>query len=324
MEEFEVERVLGTGGFGITYLARDTSLGRKVVIKENLPSAFAFRDTASGTVRSRSDLTEDADNFRWSLQNFLREADTLASLKHPGIVQVLRKSEANGTAYFVMPFEKGVAFDQYLKSRQEQGNPLSEDELRGLLEHVLDALDYLHVRGIYHRDIKPGNILVTKKGVPVLIDFGSARQRLSERTMTVVETRGYSPFEQVQSHGKIGPWSDLYSLGATMAKAITGEVLPNSADRILEDPWGSLAGRKELRERYSGELLESIDRALEPHTSARFQEVGEWLGALDTGGLEEEIPSQESLRKREMKISCPGCATVVKADEEHVGLEGCC
>ena len=143
LEEFEVERVMGTGGFGITYLARDTSLGRKVVIKENLPAMFAFRDTASGTVRPRSDLHEDTEHFAWSLQNFLREADTLASLKHPGIVQVLRKFEANGTAYFVMPFEKGVAFDQYLKSRREKGKIFGDDELKGLLEHVLDSLDYL-------------------------------------------------------------------------------------------------------------------------------------------------------------------------------------
>ena len=280
LEEFEVERVLGTGGFGITYLARDTSLGRKVVIKENLPSAFAFRDTASGTVRSRSGLTEDEDNFRWSMENFLREADTLASLDHPGIVPVLRKFEANGTAYFVMPYMEGLPLDELMKNRRERGEEISDDELRGLLEHVLDALGYLHARGIYHRDIKPGNILVTKEGVPILIDFGSARQRLSERSMTVVESAGYTPFEQLQSRGNVGPWSDLYSLGATVAKAITGEAPPKAADRILDDPWVALAQRGKLRGRYSGELLESIDRALDPQVSPRFQEAGGWLRAL--------------------------------------------
>ena len=283
-----MERVLGTGGFGITYLARDTSLGRKVVIKENLPSAFAFRDTASGTVRSRSDLTEDEDNFRWSMKNFLREADTLASLDHPGIVSVLRKFEANGTAYFVMPFMEGLPLDELMKNRRDRGEEISDDELRGLLEHVLDVLGYLHGKSIYHRDIKPGNILVTKEGVPILIDFGSARQRLSERSMTVVESAGYTPFEQLQSRGNVGPWSDLYSLGATVSKAITGEAPPKAADRILDDPWVALAKRGKLRERYSGELLESIDRALDPQVSPRFQDAGEWLGALDIGGWEEE------------------------------------
>jgi serine/threonine protein kinase len=195
LEEFEVEQVLGTGGFGITYLARDTSLGRKVVIKENLPSAFAFRDTASGTVRCRSDLAEDEDSFRWSMENFLREAATLASLDHPVIMSVLRKFEANGTAYFVMPYVEGVALDAMQKSRREKSRVFSDDEIKGLLEHVLDALEYLHGRRIYHRDIKPGNILVTKQGVPLLIDFGSARQQLSERSMTVIESAGYTPFE---------------------------------------------------------------------------------------------------------------------------------
>ena len=289
LEEFEVERVLGTGGFGITYLARDTSLGRKVVIKENLPSSFAFRDTASGTVRSRSDLAEDEDSFRWSMENFLREADTLASLAHPGIVQVLRKFEANGTAYFVMPFMEGLPLDELMKNRRERGEETSDDELKGLLEHVLDALGYLHARGIYHRDIKPGNILVTKEGVPILIDFGSARQRLSERSMTVIESAGYTPFEQLQSRGNVGPWSDLYSLGATLAKAVTGETPPKATDRAFDDPWVPLASRTELRERYSGELLESIDRALEPQVSPRFQDAGQWQQALT--GAEEPILS---------------------------------
>ena len=288
LEEFEVERVLETGGFGITYLARDTSLGRKVVIKENLPSAFAFRDTASGTVRSRSDLTEDEDNFRWSMKNFLREADTLASLDHPGIVSVLRKFEANGTAYFVMPFMEGLPLDELMKNRRDRGEEISDDELRGLLEHVLDALGYLHGKSIYHRDIKPGNILVTKEGVPILIDFGSARQRLSERSMTVVESAGYTPFEQLQSRGNVGSWSDLYSLGATVAKAISGEAPPKAMDRMRDDPYEPLRQNLDLRDRYSSVLLDSIDRALEVNEAARWQEAGQWQRALMVA--EEPIP----------------------------------
>ena len=277
LEEFEVEKVLGTGGFGITYLARDTSLGRKVVIKENLPAMFASRDTGSGTVRPRSDLHEDTESFAWSLENFLREADTLASLAHPGIVSVIRKFEANGTAYFVMPFEKGLPLDEFLENRNKRGERIAEDEIRGFLEHVLDALGYLHARGIYHRDIKPGNILVTREGVPILIDFGSARQRLSERSMTVIESPGYTPFEQLESRGNIGPWSDLYALGATVAKSIAGERPPKANDRVFDDPWSPLAGRTDLDQFYSDVLLRSIDKALEPNTAKRFQDAGEWL-----------------------------------------------
>jgi serine/threonine protein kinase len=193
LEEFVIERVLGSGGFGITYLARDTSLNRQVVIKENLPSQFAHRDTTSLTVRP-GPSREDADNFQWSLENFSYEGEMLASLRHPGIVAVLRRFNAFGTAYFVMPFVEGVALDELIRERADTGQMFSEAELKGWLPQILDALAHLHERGIYHRDIKPGNILITNDGIPVLIDFGSARRCLSERSMTVIESPGYTPF----------------------------------------------------------------------------------------------------------------------------------
>ena len=290
LEEFEVERVLGQGGFGITYLARDTKLNRKVVIKENLPAQFAFRDTTSGTVRSRSETGDDAESFAWSMKNFIKEAEMLANLDHPGIASVLRSFEANGTGYFVMPFEKGVALSDWIRSREEKSKPFTEDEIIGLLEHTLDALGYMHGRGIYHRDIKPGNILITKEGVPVLIDFGSARQRLSERSMTVVESAGYTSFEQLQSRGNVGPWSDLYGLGATLAKMLAGEAPPKANDRVFDDPWQPLATRPELAKDYSKDFLESIDCALVPAVSGRMQDAQEWLGALKGEGLGRKMP----------------------------------
>jgi len=262
LEEFVIERVLGSGGFGITYLARDTSLGRQVVIKENLPVQFCFRDTHSLTVAPRHTHGEDADNFKWSLENFSKEAAMLASLHHPGIVQVLRSFQAFGTAYFVMPFVEGVTLDELLVSRRAKGREFSEDELRGILERALDGLAHLHDRGIYHRDIKPGNILVTNDGIPVLIDFGSARQRLSERSMTVVESAGYTPFEQLQSRGNVGPWSDLYALAATLVKVMTGEAPPKTNDRSFGDPWIPLLGRADTAGRFSDGFLSGIDRSL--------------------------------------------------------------
>jgi serine/threonine protein kinase len=281
LEEFIIERVLGSGGFGITYLARDTALGRQVVIKENLPVQFCFRDTYSLTVAPRHSHGEDADNFQWSLENFSKEAAMLASLHHPGIVQVLRSFQAFGTAYFVMPFVEGVTLEDLLQSRQREVQTFTEDELCGLLQRVLSSLDHLHQRGIYHRDIKPANILITSEGVPVLIDFGSARQRLSERSMTVVESAGYTPFEQLQTRGRIGPWSDLYALGATLAKVITGEGPPKATDRAFDDPWPPLAQRQEWTVRYSTALLESIDRAMAVRIEDRFQDAGEWMAALE-------------------------------------------
>jgi TPR repeat protein/serine/threonine protein kinase len=283
LEEFAIEKVLGAGGFGITYLARDISLGRQVVIKENLPSQFVWRETATGTVRPRHSSGGDSDDFEWSMRNFLREAETLASLDHPGIVRVLRKFETNGTAYFVMPFVQGIAFDQLITVRQQKNQPFTEEELRGLLERMLDALGYLHDRGIYHRDIKPGNILISNQGVPALIDFGSARQRLSERSMTVIESAGYTPFEQHQSRGNVGPWSDLYALAATLVKAITFETLPKAADRVLGDPWPGLVANSRIAGHYSSQFLSSIEKALAPLPEHRWQDAREWQDNLQTG-----------------------------------------
>jgi len=301
LEEFVIEGVLGSGGFGITYLARDTNLGRQVVIKENLPVQFCFRDTHSLTVAPRHTHGDDMENFRWSLENFTREAATLASLDHPGIVRVLRSFEAFGTAYFVMPFVEGIILDDLLKERQEKGQVFSEEELRGLLERMLDALVHLHGRRIYHRDIKPGNILVTNGGAPVLIDFGSARQRLSERSMTVVESAGYTPFEQLQSRGNVGPWSDLYALGGTFCKAITGNAPPKANDRAFDDPWVPLANRMDLRARYSAGFLEGIDRAMAVRIEDRWEDAGKWLIDL----------------RRHVPIGKPGPAP---SPMDHIGL----
>jgi len=280
LEEFVIECVLGSGGFGVTYLALDTSLGRQVVIKENLPAQFCFRDTHSLTVAPRHTSAEDVENFRWSLENFAKEAAILASLDHPGIVRVLRSFPALGTAYFVMPFVDGVGFDALIEERRVKGQAFSEEELRGLLDRMLNALGYLHDRGIYHRDLKPGNLLITNEGVPVLIDFGSARQRLSERSMTVIESPGYTPFEQLQSRGNIGPWSDLYALGATLQKALTGEAPPKTMDRMRRDPRVPLAGRAELAGCHSANFLAAIDKSLEVEETARWQDASQWLTAL--------------------------------------------
>ncbi len=294
IEEFVIERVLGAGGFGITYLARDTRLNRKVVIKENLPAQFCFRDPSSMSVSPRHTHGEDLDNFQWSLENFSRESAMLASLDHPGIVKVLRSFEAFGTAYFVMPYVEGEALDELAKQRA--GDPFKEKELRDLLEDVLSALIYLHERGIYHRDIKPGNILITSEGKPVLIDFGAARQRLSERSMTVVESAGYTPFEQLQSRGNVGPWSDLYALGATLEKILTGEAPPKAADRVMGDPRKILSRDSRWDVFYAEPFLSAIDKALSVNPEQRWQSGYEWLCGMSVSPLIEGpviIPVQE-------------------------------
>jgi serine/threonine protein kinase len=310
LEEFVIERILGVGGFGITYLAKDSSLGRQVVIKENLPAQFCWRDTHALTVRPRHTEGEDADNFQYSLESFRKEAATLASLDHPGIVKVLRCFQAHGTAYFVMPFVEGIALDEVIRQRTLQSNPFTETEIQDLLTKVLDALGYLHERGIYHRDIKPGNLLMTKAG-PVLIDFGAARQRLSERSLTVIESAGYTPFEQLQSRGKIGPWSDIYALGGTLYKAITGETPAKATDRAFDDPEVPVAQRDDLRKRYASALLASIDKAMSPKAADRFQDASKWFEQISTpqrpGSLPPPIPSRttQSATPSTTKSSAP-------------------
>ena len=319
LEEFVIERVLGSGGFGITYLALDSRLDRKVVIKENLPVQFCFRDTHSLTVAPRHSHGEDAENFRWSLDNFSREAAMLASLDHSGIVKVLRSFEAFGTAYFVMPFVKGLTLDSLIGECRAAGEHFSTIELSGLLDRILSALSYLHDRGIYHRDLKPGNILITNEGVPVLIDFGSARQRLSERSMTVIESPGYTPFEQLQSRGNVGPWSDLYALGGTLCKALTGEAPPKAMDRMRRDPFVPMASRSELIASYSARFLGGIDKALEVEEHDRWQNAGEWQAALE---VQSEAHDLEGDNVSSTKASAPELARVpptVTAKKTKVG-----
>lgn len=280
LEEFVIERTLGVGGFGITYLALDTSLGRKVVVKEHLPDAFSFRDVAAMTVRPRHSSGEMLENYQWALDSFLREAEMLAALDHPNIVRVLRRFEGNGTAYFVMPFVEGESFDKVIEHRQKDGGHFTESQLHALLEALLNAFTYLHGQGVHHRDVKPGNILLTADKRPVLIDFGAARQHLGQKSMTVIESAGYTPFEQTESRGNIGPWSDLYALGGVLRKAITFETPARSADRIRRDPMTDLASDPAWNQRYSMRFLQSVDRALRVNEEDRWQDGAQWLDHL--------------------------------------------
>ncbi len=276
LAEYRIERTLGQGGFGITYLATDTTLGKRVVIKENLPFVCAFRESGSPQVHARGG-TESHGSFEWAMKSFLNEARTLAQLDHPNIVQVIRAFEAFGTAYFVMPYIEGESLDKW---REANAAP-DEAWLRRLLGSLLDALQYLHGRRILHRDIKPANILLSRKGVAQLIDFGTARQLISEKSQTVIESAGYTPIEQMQSHGKVGPWSDIYALGCTLCKLITGETPPRNSDRVGKvDPQRPLAARPELSGRYSAGLLASIDKAMAVWPEDRWQSADAWAEAL--------------------------------------------
>ena len=288
LEEFEIKSILGSGGFGITYLARDVDLKREVVVKENLPFQCAMRDSTR-SVRPRTSTASDRTQFEWALQSFLREAETLSRFDHPNIVRILRRFEANNTAYFVMPYLPGKSLKQVIEEQVAVDQGFTEQRLKDLLYPLLDALEVLHHEGVYHRDIKAANILLATGHRPILIDFGAARQVISEKSHTVVESAGYTPFEQLQSHGHVGPWSDIYSLGGTFYTAIHGEPPPRASDRMRRDPITCLA--EHYSDHYSRPFLQALDWALRVDEVERPQTVAEWREAFQSGIVPQRVAS---------------------------------
>ena len=229
---YTLGRVLGQGGFGITYIARDNANGMRVAIKEYFPDSMATR-TAQRTVSAHTG--ERGEGFAYGKQCFLEEAKTLAAfIGNPSIVRVYRYFEENGTAYFVMEYVEGVSFRDFLRSR---GGKISFEEAKRYLVPVMDALAVVHSKGIVHRDVSPDNIILTKDGQIKLIDFGAARYSIGDmsRSLDVVLKHGYAPREQYSRHGRQGPFTDVYSLAATFYRAITGVIPQDSIDRMDND-----------------------------------------------------------------------------------------
>ncbi len=270
LQEYRIEKVLGVGGFGLTYLALDGNLNLRVALKEYLPDDIATRG-ADQSIGPLSPAT--ADTFGWGKQRFLDESRTVASFRHPNIVRVMRFFEANGTAYMVMEFVEGDALMDWIKPRR----PLPEAQAAALIAPLLDGLQVVHKAGFLHRDIKPGNIYVREDGTPVLIDFGSARQQASD--LTVVVSQGYAPFEQYHSQGKQGPWSDLYALSGVLYWMVTGSRPHEATARIRADTMPS-ALQSADRGLYRPAFLAAIDWALAPAEDQRPQSVAEWREAL--------------------------------------------
>ena len=289
LQEYEIVRLLGHGGFGITYLAYDTHLDQHVALKEYLPNDFAVRRQDTSVVAKSS---TDQEDFDWGLRTFLNEAKTLARFKHPNLIQVYRYLEAHNTAYIVMEYAEGQTLSEILKAQKT----LSEPDLKGLLYPLLDGLEQVHRVGILHRDIKPGNIIIRDKDQsPVLIDFGAARHALGakSKSLTSIITAGYSPIEQYTSKGKQGPWTDIYSLGAVCYRAITGEAAEEAADRILNDEL--IPAVEAGKGKASDVFLRAIDVALRNRHEERPQMISEWRTML----LDEGVTGFENSQGKE-------------------------
>ncbi|HEY4128058.1 MAG TPA: TonB family protein [Gammaproteobacteria bacterium] len=289
LQEYIIGRLLGHGGFGLTYLAQDTNLNSLVAIKEFLPQEFAVRNPDSSVV-PKSEF--DADSYSWGLERFKEEARALARFKHPNIVRVSRLLEAHGTAYMVMDFEPGMTLSQYLK---RNGPTLEEGKLLGLFLPVLDGLEALHRLQLVHRDIKPSNIYVRAYGGPMLIDFGAVRQAIGaqSRSLTSLVTPGYAPIEQYSSDGRQGAWSDLYAVGATLYYCMFGHAPADAARRSAaisdgsEDPIATAVSRGS--EQYSREILECVDWALQFRVRDRPQSAHEVRERLRTSPVPPQI-----------------------------------
>lgn len=230
--EYLVGKVLGKpGGFGITYLAWDTRLDIKVAIKEYLPFQIAAR-ASDGT--SVSIHTQDyMPDFEFGLEKFLEEAKTLAQFRHPNIIRVMNFFRENGTAYMVMDYLEGESLAEYLV----RVGKLTGPDAVALFLPLLDGLSHMHAKNVLHRDIKPSNIYLTHEGQAILLDFGSARQMLRERSrsLTAVVTPGFAPWEQYHRKGNQGPWTDVYACAATLYFMLTGVVPPDGGERAIGD-----------------------------------------------------------------------------------------
>ena len=274
LDELEIERVLGSGGFGVTYLARDLSLDTWRAVKEYLPRDWGTR-RQDGTIGPRTG--GDAEDYTWGLERFLDEARILACFDHRHLVRVHRVFEARGTAYIVTEYVEG----RTLAAEVEAEGSLPEARVREVLFALTDGLSVVHAAGLLHRDIKPGNVMVRPDGTPVLIDFGAARQAMGRhsRSVTAVLTPGYAPLEQYSARGNQGPWTDIYALGAVAYWAVGGGVPEDATERVRRDALLPLAAVAPGR--VSPELAAAVDAALAVNEEDRPQSLEAWRALLE-------------------------------------------
>ncbi len=278
LEHYRIDSTLSAGGFGIVYLATDLQAERQIVIKEYMPNKLAQR-LPDGFVMPQGGAQQEHHNEGMRL--FLQEAAALIKLKHPNIVRVLNFFRANGTVYMVMEYRPGKNLQRYIKNRN--GN-LSETFLRTIFPPLLDGLRLVHETGFLHLDIKPGNIHLCPGGIPLLLDFGAVHSRNTSRKLqiTQVVTPGFSPTEQYNLGGYIGPWTDIYAIGATMRACIEGAAPVSAKDRYEKETLRPAATA--FKRRYSASLLQALDWAMEIDPLLRPQTVDEFTQALGSNG----------------------------------------
>lgn len=289
LNRYRIEAILGEGGFGVTYLAMEPVQQIYVAIKEYFPKSFANRQTGNTIVPNRA--IEDQRVFKWGLKRFLEEAKVLARLDHPNIIKVQRYFEMHGTAYLVMEFCDGKPLDKFVADT----SGASPRRIFQIYTSLMNALEHVHLHGIIHGDLKPSNILVRTDGTPVLLDFGSARQEMLRLGVGQVSD-GYSPPEFYGTSDQIGPWSDIYGLGATFYKLITGVKVPAAIDRSKSDLY--IPASNSIADGYSVKFFELIDSSLRMSTSERPQSIAALKRLLpDSGNFSNRYNIGHDLRR---------------------------
>ena len=274
--DFTITGIVGEGGFGIVYLAHESTLDRVVAIKEYLPSSIAGR-TGNQSVMVRSHANTNA--YASGLKNFLREAQLLARFSHPAMVEVHRVWEQNSTAYMAMRFYDGKTLRELRQAEQT----FDELDIRRVMEPIFDAVSLLHAQNVIHRDVSPDNILMRGNGNPVLLDLGAARLVIGGMTqaLTTILKPGYAPIEQYVDDGTMrqGPWTDVYGLGAVLYFLLTGGPPPQAVARMITDPLRK-ALASAIKVSVPPPFIEAVVKALAVRPDERFQSVDELRDAL--------------------------------------------
>ncbi len=303
-DKYLIGKVLGQGGFGITYLAWDVVLELKLAVKEFFPMGLVARSAGSTHVETYAG--DQGEQFSFGLDRFLGEAKTLARFsEHPNIVTVRDFFKANNTAYMVMNHIEGLTLEDYLK---QAGGKIAFPRVLEIMMPVMDALREVHEVGVMHRDISPDNVFIDSKGRVVLIDFGAARQEIRDqsKSLSVILKAGYAPEEQYRSKGKQGPWTDIYAVGATLYRCITGKTPPEAMDRLAED---DLFAPSDLGVKIDRGQEQVLLKALAVKAEDRFQTVKHFqseLVAPAAKGQLNEINFAAQLKEKANKLETAG------------------
>lgn len=290
--KYRIEKALGQGGFGITYLANQELLESKVCIKE-----FFFKDSCSRSSIGKVTLGLVGNKVMVNrfLNKFIKEARTISKLEHPNIIKILDIFMENGTAYYVMDFIEGESLEEIVKRR----GALPEHEAVSYIKQVANALDYLHQHRINHLDVKPANIMLRKEdNKAILIDFGVSKQydEQGDQTSTtpVGISHGYAPIEQYRPEGvsSFSPQADIYSLGATLYRLVTGTIPPQAID-VLDE------GLPPLPSFLSSSVVEAIKIAMQPRKVERVSSINDIIDELcfcsqDLSFTQQSVISEES------------------------------